>query len=165
MNLHFIKEYLINLIDAPEKYSVSRIRELIDGINKHIDKYSSLEDVNTVLSNASKYESMFIELSEEFLMPKTGVHEVKLLKKKISSAQEILCILSAIETYLFIVLTRYNAQNLQMDKNTYKIVQQLRDKKEHYKNEKFAWINILKSATTELQNYMKEKELESKKVD
>lgn len=141
MDLNYIKSYLINIVDSSDKFYDFKIKELIEAIEKFQEEEKTCADVSSMLRTVNEYNLDYLTLATDFrALPSVQV------KKRIDKAQEILCVLSSVHTYLFHVLTRYNSEET-TPAGLWKHVRTLGEKKEYYKSEKYTWVTILKSLT------------------
>ena len=74
---------------------------------------------------------------------------IKLLPKRAEKVREILCILSALHTYLVLSLSTIK-DSVYDTKNIRGYMSDLAEKKEHFKSEKMTWATILKSISQEM---------------
>jgi len=142
MNLMYIKNYL-----NTKKANITT--EDIETIIKEIDDYlgisNDLSDISKIMYTINSYNVDYIKCVEEFnCVPKGKKH----LIEQIDKAREILCILSALHTYIIISLSNISDNNYDLS-GVRKYLKDLSEKKEHFKSEKMAWVTILKSLSQE----------------
>lgn len=142
MNLMYIKNYL-----NTKKANITT--EDIETIIKEIDDYlgvsNDLSDISKIMYTINSYNVAYIKCVEEFnCVPKGKKH----LIEQIDKAREILCILSALHTYIIISLSNISDNNYDLS-GVRKYLKDLSEKKEHFKSEKMAWVTILKSLSQE----------------
>jgi len=123
--------------------------EDIETIIKEIDDYlgisNDLSDISKIMYTINSYNVDYIKCVEEFnCVPKGKKH----LIEQIDKAREILCILSALHTYIIISLSNISDNNYDLS-GVRKYLKDLSEKKEHFKSEKMAWVTILKSLSQE----------------
>ena len=144
MNLNYIKEYLKvrrNVI-TPED---------VDNLVHEIEVYQGTED--TVIDIAKimriineQSNSILLRIDEYEAMPKD---DIKFLPLRAEKAREILCLLSALNTYLMLSLNNISDSTYEL-KSIKKYLVNLKDKREHYQSERIAWTTLLKSLTQEM---------------
>ena len=144
MNLNYIKEYLKvrrNVI-TPED---------VDNLVHEIEVYQGTED--TVIDIAKimriineQSNSILLRIDEYEAMPKD---DIKVLPLRAEKAREILCLLSALNTYLMLSLNNISDSTYEL-KSIKKYLVNLKDKREHYQSERIAWTTLLKSLTQEM---------------
>ena len=144
MNLNYVKEYLkarrdtLTLID-------------IDNLIHEIEVYQGTEDtiidvakVMRIINEQSN--SVLLRIDEYEAMPKD---DIKFLPLRAEKAREILCLLSALNTYLMLSLNNISDSTYEL-KSIKKYLVNLKDKREHYQSERIAWTTLLKSLTQEM---------------
>lgn len=146
MNLSYVESYLSDTLEFSNEYIKDKVRELILSIKDYRTRDDTYEYVDCMLRTVDVYDRKYLMLLEDY-----NALKEKDLQKKLRSAQEILNIASLIDTYMINILGRINANEVDNPK-MFKIKTQLLIKKEHYKNEKFVWIPILKSLTEQLRH-------------
>lgn len=153
MNLNYIKNYLTAKRD---NITPQDIDGLIDEINAYTGVAGSLSDISKIMHVLNEYNVNYIKCVEEYSSIPKGK---KNFLARIDKAREILCILSALHTYIVISLTGISENSYDL-KNIRKYLTSLSEKKEHFKTEKMAWITILKSLTQEANFYTEMKRLD-----
>lgn len=147
MNLNYVKEFLIARKD---NITTKDAEQLISEIEAFKGTENTLTNISQVMRVINEYNITFITLVEQYeAMPKD---EIEHLPARMEKAREILCILSTLHTYLLLSLNTISESTFNM-KNIGKYVAELREKKEHFKSEKMAWMVILKSLTQEANFY------------
>ena len=144
MNLNYVKEYLKvrrNVI-TPED---------IDNLIRDIEAYQGTEDMVIYIAKVMRIineqsNSILLRIDEYEAMPKD---EIKTLVKRTEKAREILCLLSALNTYLMLSLNNINESTYDT-KSVKKYLVNLKDKRDHYQSERIAWTTLLKSLTQEM---------------
>lgn len=144
MDLIFIESYVSNLLgeDYSTEFIQSKLRELVLKIKAYKEQEEAVDDLSLSLGVVNKYNNYYLNLATEFIAIDEGE-----LDKRANKIYEIIAVLNMIETYL---LTVTNGE-VSTENPYYKILMQLRIKKEHFKNEKIPWQSVLKnlSARTE----------------
>ena len=149
MNLTYVKNYLKAKRDS---ISPADIDVLIHEINAYQGTEGSFTDISKVMRVINEYNVSFLTCVEEFeAYPKDKVH---LLPKRVDKAREILCIISALHTYLVLSTATIKDTTYAMG-SIKQYIRDLSERKEHFKTEKMAWITILKSLTQEM-NFLTE---------
>ena len=144
MNLNYIKEYL-----EARKMNISRydVDNLIEEIEAYQKTESSFNDIAKIMRVINEYNVSFLSLVEAYeSFPKD---DIKLLPKRAEKVREILCILSALHTYLVLSTNSLTDATYEM-KNLRSYKASLDEKKEHYKSEKILWSTMLRSLTQEM---------------
>lgn len=144
MNLNYVKEYLKvrrNVI-TPED---------VDNLIRDIEAYQGTEDTVIDIAKVMRIineqsNSILLRIDEYEAMPKD---EIKTLVKRTEKAREILCLLSALNTYLMLSLNNINESTYDT-KSVKKYLVNLKDKRDHYQSERIAWTTLLKSLTQEM---------------
>lgn len=143
MNINYIKSVLVNMLSSSEEFYEIRTKELIQEITSYQDKESEMESIEKILSTANGYVTTYLTLLDEYnAIPNTS------LSKKIFKAGEIVCVLSAVHTYLFSTLTKYTCDESK-DPTLYKYLRTLEEKKTYYKSEKYSWTKIVEALSQE----------------
>lgn len=144
MNLNYVREYL-----EARKATISE--QDIDQLLKEIEAYQETEqaftDISKIMRVVNEYNLTFLTLVEAYEAYPRG--DIKLLPKRAEKVREILCVLSALHTYLVLSLNTVKDNTYNM-KHVRTYMSELADKKEHFKSEKVTWATILRSLTQEM---------------
>ena len=144
MNLSYVKDYLR---ERRNSISAEDVDELVQKINDFQGTESTFTDISKVMRTINTYNLSFLtQVSEYEAIPSK---ESKTLPKRIDKAREILCTLSSLSTYLALSLANIKESTFNM-KNIRTYMNDLAEKKEHFKSEKMAWVTVLKSLTQEM---------------
>ena len=152
MNLTYVENYLINILDGSSEYIQIKLRELIDTIKDYREKEGEVEHVNTVLKIVDTYALRYLMLAEDF----PTIDERNLIKRA-DKVQEILCVLGILETYLMGVTNRETVGDL------HRVMRQLHTKREHYNKEKIIWMSTLKNINIRTEDIIVSKKIELSK--
>lgn len=144
MNLDYVKEYL-----EARKETISKedVEKLIEEIQAYQNTEQTFTDITKVMRVINEYNISFMSLIGAYeAYPK---NDIRKLPERAEKVREILCILSALHTYLVLSLntvksSTYNMQNIRA------YMSELGEKKEHFKSEKMTWGTILRSLTQEM---------------
>lgn len=143
MNLTYVKDYLQT---RKGNLTEEDIDILIGEINSYQGTEGTFQDISKVMRTINEYNISFITQVEEYeAIPKNNS---RLIQKRLEKAREILCTLSMLHTYLALSLANVKESTFNM-KNIRNYLNELTDKKEHFKSEKMTWVTILKSLTQE----------------
>ena len=144
MNLRYIENYIINILDNSEEFQKTKLNELVINIRDYVKRESESESSGMVLQVIQTYNTTFHKLVEEYT-----VLDIKEVPKKIHKIQEILAIICSMELYLVNVLGSNTAFKVE-ESTMYKHTTTLRDTKEFYRSAKFAWVESLKALRSEM---------------
>lgn len=143
MNLNYVREFLSNKRD---NISVSDVDTLIAEIDAYQGTEKVLTDISQVMRVINEYNLSFLtEVQEYEGIPKDDMRNLPFRMEKVRG---ILCTLSALHTYLLLSISSVKS-SVYDTKNIRGYLQDLGDKKEHYKSEKMTWVTVLKSLTQE----------------
>ena len=144
MNLRYVRDYLET---RKENLSKQDVESLISEIDAYQGTENSFKDISKVMRTINEYNLTFLTLVEAYeAYPKD---DIKLLPKRAEKIREILCILSALHTYLVLSLSTIK-DSVYDTKNIRGYMSDLAEKKEHFKSEKMTWATILKSISQEM---------------
>ena len=144
MNLDYVKEYLEN---RKENISQQDIETLISEINEYQGTENSFQDISKIMRVINEYNVTFLSLIKKYeALPK---NDIRKLPERTEKVREIVCVLSALHTYLVLSLSRVKESTYDM-KNLRSYMTELNEKKEHFKSEKMTWTAMLRSLTQEM---------------
>ena len=144
MNLTYVKDFLENRKDGVSKEDVEL---LINEIKAYQGTEDTFRDISRIMRVVNEYNLSYLtQVSEYDAIPR---NDSKLIEKRVAMARAILCTISSLHTYLVLTLSSVKESTYNM-KNIRNYLNDLADKREHYKTEKMSWITILKSLTQEM---------------
>ena len=161
MNLHYVESYLAGLIGETHKYCEDKIRELVLDIREYVKKEDTLESVSNILNVINSYCIDHVRLVEEFnAMAKCK----KDIRTRIDKALEITCVVSCLDSYLLNILSREHLKNKGVDdKGMFRMIAEIKEKREMMKSEKFTWTEVLRVLRNNLWTETKKQELDFEK--
>lgn len=146
MNLSYVKNYLQDRVDN-DNVNIQTINTLLEEIKSFQSTEESFQDIALTMRVINGYNMDFLTKVQEFeIIPK---EDMKSLPKRADKVREILCTLSKLHTYLVLSVNNIKESNFNM-KNLRTYVNELNEKKEHFKSEKVTWATILRSLSQEM---------------
>lgn len=144
MNLSYVKNYLETRRD---NISPDDVDALIKEIEAFQGTSNSFKDISKIMSVINDYNITFLTLVEAYESFPKG--DMKVLPKRAEKVREILCVLSALHTYLVLSVSKVKESTYDM-KNIRTYMSELAEKKEHFKSEKMTWACVLRSLSQEM---------------
>lgn len=117
------------------------LRALIFDIKKYTDE-NTLADMHSVFRVLEEYDTHFRTEVRKFALIPQNDH-----KQRAYQVSEILTIATLLISYLSRALRKYNVEPTETNKSTTKVLRQLNEAREQYRNEKISWGMVLKAET------------------
>lgn len=140
MNLNYVESFITNILDQNEIVIKNQLRKLISSIQDYIKKEDEFES-GLALTTLDEYYTFYLKLLDDF-----SILSESDIDKKADKAHEVLCVISSINSYIIVVTHKVDKVGYFKDRT--KVMDQLRDKREHFKSEKFVWMSIVKDLTS-----------------
>ena len=142
---------------------LTRAKELLKGLVLDIKKYSeenTLADMHNVFRVLEEYDTYFRTEVKKYANIPQNRH-----KDRAYQVSEILTITTLIISYLSRALRKYNVTPTETNKGTAKVLRQLNEMREQYRNEKISWGMVLKAETAMIADETVTKEIKANGYD
>ena len=144
MNLTYVKNYLE---ERRETISTSDVDSLLEEIKAYQGTENTFTDISKIMRVINEYNLTFLSLVQAYeAFPK---NDMRKLPERTEKVREIVCVLSALHTYLVLSFNMVKESTYNMG-NIRSYMSELSEKKEHYKSEKMTWTTMLRSLTQEM---------------
>lgn len=147
VTLNYIEQYLVNLLDQPDSCIIKRIKDLVKSIREQKEKEQISQNISSILRTVEVYKNRYLALIDNFM-----VIEENGLYKKADKVQEILAILSILDTYLTDVTNTKDDDGVNHRNSIYTTMKQLHNKREYFHKEKIYWVSILKNLNIRIED-------------